>query len=99
MDVNLKPVCEFQLWIPEEKKETNHVQHLDNMIHKFNLICSRLNNARNVKELSMTRESVHNKLSNVKADSKIICYNMIPTKIHRQKEKETMGDGKLESKH
>ena len=47
----------------------------------------------------MTRESVHNKLSNVKADSKIICYNMIPTKIHRQKEKETMGDGKLESKH
>ena len=69
------------------------------MVHKFNLICSHLNNVGNVKELSMTWESVHNKLSNVKADSKIICNNMIPTKIHRQKEKETMGDEKLESKH
>ena len=25
MDVSLKPICEFQLQIPEEKKEINHV--------------------------------------------------------------------------
>lgn len=72
MDANLKPIHEFQLRIPKEKKISD-VQHLDNMVHKFNLIlCSHLNNVGNVKELLMTRESARDKLSNVKADYKML---------------------------
>ena len=72
MDANLKPIHELQLRIPKAKKISD-VQHLDNTVHKFNLIlCSRLNNVGNVKELLMTRESVHDKLSNVKADYKTL---------------------------